>query len=339
MANYNELLFGLGGYLDAMQPRYAVGQIPQAPSPFAQTAQGMMSGRKLDQSQQLRDIVKQKGWAGLMDDPEATGLMAEMDPQGFMRGLIAQQVAKEKAGLLSGIDPSNVREWQYYNSLSKEDQERYLTMKRANQVKDFGPYIGVVPQVNPGAGPTVVGQKGLAPEDLPSTRGAQATAAAEGKVIGETRGTERKQAVDAGKMLDLTEGVEEVIKQSTGSGIGTMVDSLGRFFGKATDGAVAGGTLKALQSSLLRFIPRLEGPQSDADRKAYEQAVGSLGDTTLTRAERLAALAEVRRIMQKYQFYGDTFVPGAGTTGDYAPVSPGPAVSGKSSTGVNWKIK
>lgn len=47
MPNYNELLFGLGGYLDAMRPRHAIGRIPEAPNVFGQTMQGMQTGRGL----------------------------------------------------------------------------------------------------------------------------------------------------------------------------------------------------------------------------------------------------------------------------------------------------
>lgn len=42
-------------------------------------------------------------------------------------------------GILSNSDmPANVQEWQHFNSMSKEDQERYLQMKRQNQVVNQG---------------------------------------------------------------------------------------------------------------------------------------------------------------------------------------------------------
>lgn len=80
------------------------------------------------------------------DDPTAVGLSYARSMQDAAR---MQQATKTSA-------PANVREWEYYNSLSPEDQKRYLEMKRGidfqniggNVVRTFGgadegPYSGV----------------------------------------------------------------------------------------------------------------------------------------------------------------------------------------------------
>lgn len=57
------------------------------------------------------------------------------------------QIEKLRRDAASGGEaPSNVREWQHFNSLSPEDQQRYLTMKRAEKYLDLGDRYG---QPNP----------------------------------------------------------------------------------------------------------------------------------------------------------------------------------------------
>lgn len=69
--------------------------------------------------------------------------------------------------------PSNVQEWQYFNSLSPEDQQRFLAMKRSGQMFD----VGGVPNVLTPSGSTTP----LAtPEDVARNRGQQAAATAAG---------------------------------------------------------------------------------------------------------------------------------------------------------------
>lgn len=47
--------------------------------------------------------------------------------------------------------PSNVREWRYFNSLNPDDQQRYLTMKRAEKYLDVGTGFVQPNPVAPGA--------------------------------------------------------------------------------------------------------------------------------------------------------------------------------------------
>jgi hypothetical protein len=80
--------------------------------------------------------------------------------------------------------PSNVKEWEYYNRLSPEDQKRFLVMKRAQQIKDFGGYYG---QVNPDNTVANIGDKTLAPTQktgyISDAESAKVTGKAEGEKI------------------------------------------------------------------------------------------------------------------------------------------------------------
>lgn len=71
-------------------------------------------------------------------DPSALNsfLQKKHDPMGGLNRQLAE--AKLKNLQQGGEAPSNVREWKYFNSLSPEDQQKYLRMKRAEHWRDTG---------------------------------------------------------------------------------------------------------------------------------------------------------------------------------------------------------
>lgn len=71
--------------------------------------------------------------AGIVVDP-----LDRRQKEGALQ-LQQAQIAKMNRDAASGGDmPSNVREWQFFQRLPAEQQQRYLTMKRAEQWKDIG---------------------------------------------------------------------------------------------------------------------------------------------------------------------------------------------------------
>ena len=95
-----------------------------------------------------------------------------------------------------------------------------------------------------------------------------------------------------------------LIDQSTGSGVGRVVDLGARFIGKAMPGDIAIGKLQPVADLALKMVPRFEGPQSNADTTSYNQAAGQLADPTLPPEIRKAAGKTVLRLMiaRKGQF-------------------------------------
>lgn len=87
---------------------------------------------------------------------------------------------------------------------------------------------------------------------------------------------------------------------TTASGAGALVDKANQFMGIGTESQANAAKLKALGGWLTANVPRMEGPQSDADRKAYEGQAGQVGDETLPTSVRLAALSTVMNLQQKY---------------------------------------
>lgn len=176
-----------------------------------------------------------------------------------------------------------------------------------NEYKDVGGAIVALPKYGSGA-PRPVAPKTQSPDSLvsndPATQAAIARAKAEGAAIGEGTGKqatkEQTQMVNARDILGVLDEAEPLIRRSTGSGLGKLVDAGAGLVGVSTSGAEAGDQLKVLGNKLTMMVPRFEGPQSDKDTQSYREAAGDLANTAIPQPRRLAALAIIRQLNQKY---------------------------------------
>jgi hypothetical protein len=75
---------------------------------------------------------------------------------------------------------------------------------------------------------------------------------------------------------------------------------MGGFVGKTPQGAAQADRLGVIGGAMVLAMPRMEGPQSDADTKLYREMAGKVGDNTISTERRLAALDEVEKIYSKY---------------------------------------
>jgi hypothetical protein len=105
---------------------------------------------------------------------------------------------------------------------------------------------------------------------------------------------------DANEALNLINQARQVIPKATGSGLGSMVDVAGRFFGSSTEGDVATGELQALEGALVAKMPKMSGPQSDKDVALYKQMAGVIGDPSIPKERKLAALDQIEKIQRRY---------------------------------------
>jgi hypothetical protein len=199
--------------------------------------------------------------------------------------------------------PSSVQEWEFYNALPPEQKRLYLEMKRNPNFK--------VQDVQ-GAPTVVMGTPGGGVQTTPLSTTAQEAAAAglikgaesQAGAIGTGQGNIiagiQKKGADAKTVMDALDIADPLIDAATGSLVGTGVDKLAAVFGKAPDGAQAIAQLQVLQAGLMTNMPRMEGPQSDRDVELYRQAAASIGDPTVPRATKKAALQTIRQLQQKY---------------------------------------
>ena len=92
----------------------------------------------------------------------------------------------------------------------------------------------------------------------------------------------------------------------TQSYAGAAGDVLASVFAKSPQGAAQADQLKVLGGALVMSMPRMEGPQSNADMILYREMAGQVGDNTLPVARRLTALGEVERLYRKYDLSSPT---------------------------------
>jgi hypothetical protein len=206
-----------------------------------------------------------------------------------------------KAGQTSR--PSSVQEWEFYNALPQEQKQLYLEMKRNPNftVKDVGGAVTGIGTL-PGGGVQTT-QLSTPQQEVAfaaSKKGAESQAGAIGAGLGGNVADINTKASDAKSMQAAMDMADGLIDKSTGSYGGSIYDALAGGVGVSTEGAKAGASLQVAQASLLSFVPKMSGPQSDADRETYIAAVGRIADTKVPRDTRKAALQTVREMQQKY---------------------------------------
>lgn len=130
---------------------------------------------------------------------------------------------------------------------------------------------------------------------------ARKRAETEATAQGEATGKILARAMNAEGIEDILDIAEPLIDEATGSGSGAARDKLAAFFGVSTTGAQATAQLLPLQAAIMLRQPRMEGPQSDRDVQLYREAAGQLGDPTVPRETKKAAIQTIRRLQEVYK--------------------------------------
>lgn len=153
--------------------------------------------------------------------------------------------------------------------------------------------------------------------------GAQADPALQGRIAGAKEGAELevKSGAEAKKavrksdvMLEQLDQAEGLLKQGpTSSGVGAGVDALGNLVGVSSKSADTAAKLASISGWLVANVPRMEGPQSNFDVQNYQTMAGLVGDKTKPVSQRMAALAEVRKLQEKYKQLNQEVVAGPST--------------------------
>jgi hypothetical protein len=133
-------------------------------------------------------------------------------------------------------------------------------------------------------------------------------AVTEKKPAAEAKGKNEAQDINNQRFADEAytsiRPIAELVKKSTGSGLGAKVDTLAAFFGKGTEGAQAIAELEPLVYPLVANVPRFQGSQSDYDVKMYQKAAGDFANAEKPVKTRLAALQGMISLLKKYDKEG-----------------------------------
>lgn len=200
--------------------------------------------------------------------------------------------------------PSSVQEWEAFNALSPQDQSRYLEMKRSVpfSVNTIGGAETGVARI-PGTGeirqtPLSTPQQEIA--FAAQKKAAEGQAGAIGAGQGAITAEIQKKGSNAKTVLGMVDEAERLIDSSTGSAVGAGVDILAGGVGRSTEGAKSIARLRVLQAGLMMNMPRMEGPQGEKDVELYQQAAAQIGDPTVPRETRKAALQTIRFLQTQY---------------------------------------
>lgn len=161
-----------------------------------------------------------------------------------------------------------IQNYEYLRNLPPAEQERFLSTQRANAT--------------------------------PEIARATAEATAGGKAAAERQAEIDKKIGNMANMGDALDMAVLLVPAATGSLMGAAADRTAAAFGFTLSGAEATASLRVLASKVLENVPRMEGPQSDKDVQMYREAAGQLGDPTVTRGEKMAAIRTIRQLIAKY---------------------------------------
>jgi hypothetical protein len=203
-------------------------------------------------------------------------------------------------------------------SLSKfRDSGNWADLKRvwappSPTVVQMGGAPNLVQGDRNGGGPRITPLSTLPNEIDAATQraAAEAQAKATGQATGEALGGKEKRSIAALSVLDTLDLADPLIDVATGSAAGAGVDKVAGFFGASLNGDQAIGQLRVLQADLMTKMPRMEGPQSDRDVQLYREAAAEIGDPTVPRGRKKAALNMVRSLQMKYAEAGNSSRPG-----------------------------
>jgi hypothetical protein len=109
-----------------------------------------------------------------------------------------------------------------------------------------------------------------------------------------------KEEVKGKKALELLDEADKYIDESTGSGVGSVVDTVQGWFGSTNKGADAISRLKPIAGQLVAMMPRMEGPQSNFDVKLYQEMAGMIANPEIPVARRKAAMQTIRELNSRY---------------------------------------
>ena len=109
-----------------------------------------------------------------------------------------------------------------------------------------------------------------------------------------------KRTVDPATTLRAIQEARGAIARGSSGAIGTGIANASSFLGVSSDESRANAELGVIAANLTLSVPRMEGAQSEADRKMYERAAADVGNTMKSAEDRLAALDLMEKITQKY---------------------------------------
>jgi hypothetical protein len=119
------------------------------------------------------------------------------------------------------------------------------------------------------------------------------------------------KAQQGNTVLDLASRAKTILPQATSGLISSLATMATDAFGVPTNKSGADAQLRVIGGQLTMAQPRMEGPQSDADRLLYQQMAADVANPNKPYQTRLNALQTVIDLNQKYATTPEAPPPGA----------------------------
>lgn len=109
-----------------------------------------------------------------------------------------------------------------------------------------------------------------------------------------------KKEVQGQTMLDLARKAQAILPNATSGAISNLATMATDAAGIPTNKSAADGQLRIIGAQLVSNVPRMEGPQSDADVRLYKQAAADVANGNIPYQTRIKSLNTIIELNQKY---------------------------------------
>lgn len=234
-----------------------------------------------------------------------------------------QALQKQVEMGIASSDPAAIREWKIYSSLSPENQQRYLQMKRADQIMNLGGQMAVRSPLGGIAETFPVTPK---PEQMPSFQAAQTSAKARAT---EQQAVEKELAEREASLPRLNEVVANLRDLSKAATYSIPKQAFDWAAAQSGFGATEGAKARTQYQSIIdnEILPLLRQTFGAQFTEREGQSLkDTLGDVNKTPEEKQAVLdsfisgkiGQIETLKRQRQSYGE--VPQMEEQELYAPV-------------------
>jgi hypothetical protein len=109
-----------------------------------------------------------------------------------------------------------------------------------------------------------------------------------------------KKVAQGQSMIELAQRAQAILPSATSGAISNLATMATDAAGIPTNKSAADGQLRIIGAQLVSNVPRMEGPQSDADVKLYRQAAADVANGNIPYQTRIKSLNTIIELNQKY---------------------------------------
>ena len=109
-----------------------------------------------------------------------------------------------------------------------------------------------------------------------------------------------KKVAQGQSMIELAQKAQALLPSATSGAISNLATMATDAAGIPTNKSAADGQLRIIGAQLVSNVPRMEGPQSDADVKLYRQAAADVANGNIPYQTRIKSLNTIIELNQKY---------------------------------------